>query len=145
VTDDAFECGSGIPGDPLQDIAMHDLDAQQRVALAAVFPGGYPPRSSLRCPSVLAYLDATGSSPPGRRDFVWHGGTPGESFAAHAREAAIAYDVDEMKASIGRLRASATCGLSHDVACARFDLDGAGAVITAADFELARRAVEASR
>jgi hypothetical protein len=144
VTDDAFECGSGIPGDPLQDVAMHDLDAQDRLALAAAFPGGYPPRSSLRCPSVLAYLDATGSSPPGRRDFVWHGGTPGESFAAHAREAAIAYDLEEMTASIGRLRASAKCGRGRNLPCARFDLDGVGAAITTSDFQLARRAREAT-
>ncbi len=145
VTDDAFECGSGVPGDPLQDLTPHDLDAYGRAELAAAFPGGYPPRSSLRCPSVLAYLDATGSSPPGRRDFVWHGGAEGESFAAHARAAAIAYDMDEMKPSVARLRSSASCGLSRNVPCALFDLDGLGRVITASDFNIARRASDATR
>jgi hypothetical protein len=49
-------------------------------------------------------------------------------------------DFAAMKRSIGKRRASATCGASGTESCARYDLDGVGAVISAADFHRARAA-----
>jgi hypothetical protein len=46
-----------------------------------------------------------------------------------------------MKASIGRPVGASTCGTAGSDACARYDLDGAGAAITASDFNRAKAMV----
>ncbi len=50
-------------------------------------------------------------------------------------------DFSAMKHSVGKLRASATCGASRTEPCARYDLDGTGTVISASDFNRARAAL----
>ncbi len=88
ITDDNILCGSGIPGDPLQDGVQYspyrrDQD-QNSEAFRALFPNGLPPRSPVFCRGVSGILGATNQTLPvrraggdgryGRRDFLWQGG-----------------------------------------------------------------------
>jgi hypothetical protein len=93
VTDDNILCGSGIPGDPLQDaIQVEFVNKDEMEALNELFGGkGLPPRSPNQCQSLVGVLGITGQTLPfrraggdgnfGRRDFIWQGG----------REASIDY------------------------------------------------------
>jgi hypothetical protein len=214
ISDDGILCGSGVPGDPLQDPLQVELDARERARLAAALAGGLPPRSPAFCRTTNALLGFSGESDPARRDFLWHGATPPLSVdgdgdgivelldscltvansdqldadadgAGDACDncvatpnpriarlaAALTYtggqrdddadgygnacdadfaedgpivtgaDFNEMKASVGRLVPTQTCGTSGTDACARYDLDGIGRVITASDFNGARAMV----
>ena len=83
VSDDGILCGSGIPGDPLQDAQQTDFDTQQDALLAA---SGLtiPARSPIFCGTLAGVINGTGQTLPflvaggasgfGRRDFLWHGG-----------------------------------------------------------------------
>ena len=83
ASDDNILCGSGLPGDVLQDALQVELYLpSERAALAA--SGGLPPRSPVFCRSLVGLLGATGQTLPvrraggdgtfGRRDFIWHAG-----------------------------------------------------------------------
>jgi hypothetical protein len=88
VTDDNIFCGSGIPGDPLQDGAQYDPyrrdEARNSDKFKAAFPSGLPPRSPVFCRGVSGIVGATTQTLPvqkaagdgryGRRDFLWQGG-----------------------------------------------------------------------
>jgi hypothetical protein len=86
ITDDNILCGSGIPGDPLQDAVQYEfLNAAEVEQLNQLFGGkGLPPRSPNQCRSLSGVLGITGQTLPfrraggdgsfGRRDFLWHGG-----------------------------------------------------------------------
>jgi hypothetical protein len=52
-----------------------------------------------------------------------------------------AADFNEMKASIGRLVSSSSCGVAGTLACQRFDHDERGLVISAPDFNLTKAVV----
>jgi hypothetical protein len=73
VTDDNVGCGSGIPGDPLQEaLQIEFVDRADLTALGGLFPNGFPPRTPTLCFDLLSLLAMTGESAPGRRDFLWH-------------------------------------------------------------------------
>ncbi|MFQ5699729.1 MAG: hypothetical protein ACE5IL_15800, partial [Myxococcota bacterium] len=82
ISDDNPLCGSGLPGDVLQDAPQTELAPAEAKALADA--GGLPPRSPVFCRSVAGLLGVTGQTLPrlraggngqfGRRDFIWHGG-----------------------------------------------------------------------
>jgi hypothetical protein len=82
VSDDNILCGSGIPGDVLQEPAQHEMSVSERALLAAA--GGLPPRSPIFCRGATGLVGATAFSLPtvkaggdgrfGRRDFLWQGG-----------------------------------------------------------------------
>ena len=88
ITDDNILCGSGIPGDKLQDgVQYSPYRTDQNInseAFKAVFPNGLPPRSPVFCRGVSGILGATTQTLPvrkaggdgsyGRRDFLWQGG-----------------------------------------------------------------------
>jgi hypothetical protein len=87
ISDDNILCGSGIPGDPLNEAVQHEFANDAWAAsLAEVFPtfGGLPPRSPVFCSSLTGLLGVSGFTLPakraggdgrfGRRDFLWHGG-----------------------------------------------------------------------
>jgi hypothetical protein len=88
ITDDNILCGSGIPGDPLQDGVQYDAYRRDQdmnsEAFRALFPNGLPPRSPVFCRGVSGLLGATNQTLPvrraggdgryGRRDFLWQGG-----------------------------------------------------------------------
>jgi hypothetical protein len=88
ISDDNILCGSGIPGDRLQDgIQYSPYRSDEREgseAFRALFPNGLPPRSPVFCRNVAQLLDTTAQSLPirraggdgryGRRDFRWQGG-----------------------------------------------------------------------
>ncbi len=85
ATDDNVLCGSGLPGDPLQNAAQHDLVSQRdEEQLAAAYPRGFPVRSPTLCRTLNDLLISSGQTLPlvraggdsryGRRDFLWHGG-----------------------------------------------------------------------
>ncbi len=88
ITDDNILCGSGIPGDLLQDGVQYspykrteDFNSE---AFKSLFPNGLPPRSPVFCRGVSGILSATTQTLPvrraggdgsyGRRDFLWQGG-----------------------------------------------------------------------
>ncbi len=85
ITDDSIFCGSGVPGDPLQEaLQLEFVDEADYAALAALFPdfperpagpngeiGRLPPRSPTLCLGVPEVISLTGESTPGRRDFHW--------------------------------------------------------------------------
>ena len=82
ISDDNILCGSGIPGDVLQDALQYEFDAEQEALLAAA--GGLPPRSPVFCAGLVGLINTTaftrkdlragGDTRYGRRDFLWHGG-----------------------------------------------------------------------
>jgi len=88
ISDDNILCGSGIPGDRLQDgVQYSPYRADEGVDSAkfnALFPSGLPPRSPVFCRNVTGLLSATTQTLPvrkaggdgryGRRDFLWQGG-----------------------------------------------------------------------
>jgi hypothetical protein len=87
MSDDNTLCGSGIPGDPLQDALQYELyDSADAENLSLLFPdfGGLPPRSPVFCRGLTGLLGVTGYTLPfkraggdgqfGRRDFLWQGG-----------------------------------------------------------------------
>jgi hypothetical protein len=88
ISDDNILCGSGIPGDRLQDgVQYSPYRADERVgsaAFEAMFPNGLPPRSPVFCRGVAGLLGVTGQTLPirkaggdgryGRRDFLWQSG-----------------------------------------------------------------------
>lgn len=88
ITDDNILCGSGVPGDKLQDGMQYqpyrkdqgfDSDGFKRM-----FPDGLPPRSPVFCRTIAGLTSATTQTLPikkaggdgryGRRDFLWQGG-----------------------------------------------------------------------
>ena len=88
ITDDNILCGSGIPGDVLQDGEQYSPyradEGRDSEAFQAMFPNGLPPRSPVFCRGVAGLLGATTQTLPvrkaggdgryGRRDFLWQGG-----------------------------------------------------------------------
>jgi hypothetical protein len=82
VTDDAILCGSGVPGDLLQDgVQYSPYRADQKPgsqAFTAELPDGLAPRSPVFCREITALLGLTGPLPDaaaGQGDaFLWHGG-----------------------------------------------------------------------
>ncbi len=87
VTDDNVLCGSGIPGDPLQDAIQFEpylrSEARDGAAFAAAL-GELPPRSPVFCSANAGMLASTRSTLPlkkargdgryGRLQFAWHDG-----------------------------------------------------------------------
>jgi hypothetical protein len=85
-SDDNPLCGSGIPGDALQEAQQYEFSRVETELLEDGFLGanGLPPRSPAFCSSVAGLLAATGQTLEtlkaggtgryGRRDFLWHGG-----------------------------------------------------------------------
>ncbi len=85
ISDDNILCGSGLPGDVLQEaVQFQGYNDEQRSLFATRFPDGLPPRSPTFCSDLVGLLSATGFTLPtkraggdgtyGRRDFIWHGG-----------------------------------------------------------------------
>ena len=88
MSDDNILCGSGIPGDYLQNPMQHELysDAEETLFREAFGGDGeeFPNRSPVYCAGVAGLLGATAQTLPmrraagdstwGRRDFLWHGG-----------------------------------------------------------------------
>ncbi|MFQ5699841.1 MAG: hypothetical protein ACE5IL_16380 [Myxococcota bacterium] len=84
VSDDNPLCGSGIPGDPLQEALQAELSGAEQEVLKKVLPQGLPPRSPVFCAGVVGLLATTGQTLPslraggngrfGRRSFIWQGG-----------------------------------------------------------------------
>jgi hypothetical protein len=72
VTDDNVACGSGIPGDVLQDATQIEMDALERAKAAAMFPDGLPPRSPSACRSVSSLLALAQPDASGQLQFLWH-------------------------------------------------------------------------
>ena len=83
VSDDNILCGSGIPGDVLQDAQQTDFDGveQKEFDRSGI---DLPARSPVFCGGLAGVINATGQTLPfvrsggdgrfGRRDFLWHGG-----------------------------------------------------------------------
>jgi hypothetical protein len=79
VSDDNILCGSGIPGDVLNEGIQYEL-SEPELQKAIAFFGDWdedgqpdiPPRSPVFCRSVTALLDLTIADAEGRRDFIWH-------------------------------------------------------------------------
>jgi hypothetical protein len=86
VSDDEVFCGSGLPGDLLQDgIQYRPWRADQAPgtpAFQALFPNGLPPRSPVFCHSLNALLGTVGTAPNGTTQFLWHGGIATNSLDA---------------------------------------------------------------
>ncbi len=82
VTDDAILCGSGVPGDALQDgVQYSPYRADQKPgsqAFNAELPDGLAPRSPVFCRELTSLLGLMGPLPDatsGQSDaFLWHGG-----------------------------------------------------------------------
>jgi len=73
ITDDRILCGSGLPGDLIQDaIQLEFARPSDHIAFDAAFPQGLPPRSPVYCVDPQKLIGLTGESSP-RRDFIWHG------------------------------------------------------------------------
>jgi hypothetical protein len=73
-TDDAVACGSGVPGDVVQDALVAELSAAELEALPSVFTRGMPVRSPSGCPYLRALVSLTSDDGAGRRHFAWHQG-----------------------------------------------------------------------
>jgi hypothetical protein len=89
ISDDNILCGSGLPGDRLQDALQveyaNQADAElTRQEFGFDTPSGLPPRSPVFCAGITGLAGVTGQTLPyrkaggdgafGRRDFLWHGG-----------------------------------------------------------------------
>ncbi|MEX2208414.1 MAG: thrombospondin type 3 repeat-containing protein [Myxococcota bacterium] len=82
ISDDNLLCGSGIPGDLLQDgVQFSAYRADEKPGesgFAAAFPDGLAPRSPVFCRQLIALAGLVGPLPdalPGQSDaFLWHGG-----------------------------------------------------------------------
>jgi hypothetical protein len=88
VSDDNIFCGSGLPGDSLQEAVQLELysNAEQEKFEALFGEGGkeFPIRSPVYCAGAAGLVGATGQSLPfrraggdgsfGRRDFLWQSG-----------------------------------------------------------------------
>jgi hypothetical protein len=79
VSDDNILCGSGIPGDFLNEGMQYELSAPELQKAIAFFGDAdgdgrpdIPPRSPVFCRSVTGLLDLTIADAEGRRDFIWH-------------------------------------------------------------------------
>ena len=74
------KCGSGIPGDVLQDAQQTDFDGVEQAKLARLQGSGLelPPRSPEFCAGLVQFLDLTGPTRDGRRAFLWQGALPEE-------------------------------------------------------------------
>jgi hypothetical protein len=79
VSDDEILCGSGLPGDILQDGLQ--LEAWRRdqepgsSAFQARLPIGLAPRSPVFCRALNALLALAAPGPSGSDAFLWHGGS----------------------------------------------------------------------
>ena len=109
-----FLCGSGIPGDPLQDAQQTDFDRAQAALLAA--GGGIPARSPEFCAGMRELLALTGPTREGRRAFLWQGATPAERIDGNADGDV---DLNDVQAIVDRLNTAA--GADDPL-----DLDGDG-------------------
>jgi hypothetical protein len=88
ITDDNILCGSGIPGDKLEDGMQYQPYRKDQgfdsEGFKRMFPDGLPPRSPVFCRSISGLTSATSQTLPvkkaggdghyGRRDFLWQGG-----------------------------------------------------------------------
>jgi hypothetical protein len=73
VSDDATSCGSGIPGDTLQEgIQVEMMSDAEQALLEAEFPDGFPPRSPVFCGTLQRLLGHTVADGSGRLRFRWH-------------------------------------------------------------------------
>ena len=109
-----FLCGSGIPGDPLQDAQQVDFDEAQAALLAAA--GGIPARSPEFCAGIGELMALTGPTREGRRAFLWQGATPAERIDGNADGEV---DLNDLQAIIDNLNTAA--GADDPL-----DLDGDG-------------------
>jgi hypothetical protein len=74
VSDDRILCGSGLPGDLLQDAIQFEFARpSDELAFDTTFPDGLPPRSPVFCGGPQELLGMTGEIGPGQRAFTWHG------------------------------------------------------------------------
>jgi hypothetical protein len=74
VSDDRILCGSGLPGDLLQDAIQFELARpSDESAFDTAFPNGLPPRSPVFCGGPQSLIAMTGETAPGQRAFIWHG------------------------------------------------------------------------
>ena len=116
VSDDNVLCGSGIPGDPLQEaLQLEFADKADYAAVSAIFPdfpvrtigpngelGQLPPRSPVFCRGLSGLLGVTAFSLPfkraggaagfGRRDFLWQGGR--EVVLSHQKKNVFGFSLD---------------------------------------------------
>ncbi len=138
-TDDAVACGSGVPGDVVQDALVAELSAAELEALPSVFPRGMPVRSPSGCPYLRSLVSLTGDDGAGRRPFAWHQGaaTPdadgdgvpdADDICPHARD-----PLQEDSGGVGP--GSAADGNGDACQCGDVSNDG---LVTLADFALIR-------
>ena len=113
-----FKCGSGVPGDVLQDAQQIDFDGVELAKLAA---SGMvlPPRSPEFCASLVQFLDLTGPTRDGRRAFLWQGALPEERMDRDADGDVDLNDLQEIVDARNTAAASADDPL---------DLDGDGQI-----------------
>lgn len=77
VSDDGWACGSGLPGDTLQEgLQVEMMSDAEEAQLALAFPDGLPPRSPVFCGSIQRMLGHTVADASGRRRFRWHAPPP---------------------------------------------------------------------
>jgi hypothetical protein len=78
ISDDGLLCGSGVPGDLLQDgvqYGPHRADEKPgQAAFDAAFPDGLPPRSPVFCRELAGYRGLVGPVSGASDAFLWHGG-----------------------------------------------------------------------
>jgi hypothetical protein len=73
ITDDNPFCGSGIPGDVLQNgVQFEPRSEQEEALLAQRFPQGLPPRSPVFCRTLAELHGYTLRRADGTRAFRWH-------------------------------------------------------------------------
>jgi hypothetical protein len=85
VSDDRILCGSGLPGDVLQDAIQFEFARpSDEMAFDTVFPNALPPRSPVFCGGSQKLIGMTAESSPGQRAFIWHGAERSEDSDADA-------------------------------------------------------------